>query len=295
MGGGRWSDDDYADYATKTNYVAAARHEVFSQSLKAGLDPRYVKVGAGPRAGQQLRESCDSPENPNSTPIILGLDVTGSMGAVAEQIAKIELPKLMTGIHESKPVVDPHIMFMGIDDVFAQGHGALQVSQFEPDIRIVEQLRDMWLVGNGGGNGSESYDLAWYFAAHYTATDAYEKRRKKGFLFTFGDEPAPYQTVRKEHLARIFGPGDYEDTTPAASLEAAKRKYHVFHVHCRGVEPSWDSLLENNSLRLRNPAYLTPVVLATLAIVNGADMEQVIKDSDCPAELRYAFANSLSS
>lgn len=295
MGNSRWNYDDYNNYAKTTNYRSLKREEVFSHRVDEKLDPRNVKVGKGDRKGMQLRESIISDANPDPTPIILGLDVTGSMGAVAEQIAKDELPKLMTAIHEEKVVTDPHVMFMGIDDVFAQGHGALQVSYFEPDLRIVEQLRKMWLVGNGGGNGSESYDLAWYFAGRYTYLENFEKTGKPGFLFTFGDEPAPFQKVRKEQLETIFGPGDYEDTSPETSLRMAQQKFQVFHVVVEkgGYDTSgWTKLLGNNVLFLRNTARLTDVVLATMRIANGADLHEVVGND---ADLKHAFRNALRS
>lgn len=300
MGYSRWDALAYDTYASTTNYRNARREEVFSSFVDKALDPRNVKVGKGERVGLQLRESIISEANPNPTPIILGLDVTGSMGQVAEQIAKEELPKLMTEIHEKGIVTDPHVMFMGIDDVFAQGHGALQVSHFEPDLRIVEQLRKMWLVGNGGGNGSESYDLAWYFAGRYTYLESLEKNGKKGFLFTFGDEPAPFQSVSPQLLKTIFGEGDYEKTTPEASLALAQKKFVVFHIivergcQWRDVTESWTQMLGNNAIFLRNTKYLTEVVLATMAIANGADIDQVIAESVCPDELRYAFKNALA-
>lgn len=299
MGASRWSDDQYKSYARSTNYTSKPREEVFSHRVDEKLDPRNVKVGKGDRKGLQLRESIISDPNPNPTPIILGLDVTGSMGAVAEQIAKIELPKLMTKIHESQVVSDPHVMFMGIDDVFAQGHGALQVSYFEPDLRIVEQLRKMWLVGNGGGNGSESYDLAWYFAGHHTYLEGFEKQNRKGFLFTFGDEPAPFETVTPRDLATIFGPGDYEPAKPEASLRAAQQKYQVFHIVVerggsnRSTRQSWIEMLGNNAIFLKDTQYLTDVVTATMAIANGADIHNVIAESQCSEALRYAFSTSL--
>lgn len=299
MGTARWNETDYTSYARTTNYTTKSRDEVFSHKVNEKLDPRNVKVGKGERVGLQLRESIISDENPNPTPIILGLDVTGSMGQVAEQIAKIELPKLMTQIHETGVVSDPHVMFHAIDDVFAQGHGALQVSYFEPDLKIVEQLRQMWLVGNGGGNGSESYDLSWYFAANYTYLEGFEKQGRKGFLFTFGDEPAPYRTVRKSDLSTIFGPGTYEDATPEASLKAAQAKYNVFHVVVerssggRATRQTWIDLLGNNAVFLKDTAYLTEVVLATMAIANGASIEVVIAESKVPDVLRYAFATAL--
>lgn len=299
MGNSRWDDNSYRSYASSTNYQSLSTDKVFSKGVDEKLDPRNVKVGKGDRKGLQLRESIISDENPNPTPIILGLDVTGSMGEVAAQIAKTELPKLMTEIHATGVVSDPHVMFMGIDDVFAQGHGALQVSYFEPDLRIVEQLRKMWLVSNGGGNGSESYDLAWYFAGRYTYLEGLEKQGRKGFLFTFGDEPAPFQEVSKEDLKLIFGPGTYENTTPTASLRAAQEKFQVFHIvvehgyQGRSTRDSWTDMLGPNAIFLKDKSYLTEVVLAVMAIANGADVQAVINESKCPDVLRYALSNIL--
>jgi len=296
VGNARWDQENYRSYAASTGYQTKSAAEVFSRKLTEKLDPRNVKVGKGPRMGLQLRESIISDANPNPTPIILGLDVTGSMGQIAHQIATTELPKLMTQIHETGVVSDPHVMFMGIDDVFAQGHGALQTSYFEPDLRIVEQLREMWIVSNGGGNGSESYDLAWYFAGHHTYLEGFEQQGRKGFLFTFGDEPAPFRTVGVGDLRSIFGPGDYEEATPAASLKAAQDKFRVFHIVVergrsdRSLVNSWRELLGQNTILLRDAKYLTEVVIATMAIANGAEVEAVIAKSTCSEELRYAFS-----
>lgn len=297
MGNARWDDRAYQTYATTTNYRSASRDQVFtSRQVDEKLDPRNVKVGKGDRKGLQLRESIISENNPDPTPIILGLDVTGSMGEVAAQIAKEELPKLMTEIHSTGVVSDPHVMFMGIDDVFVTSHGALQVSYFEPDLKIVEQLRKLWLVNNGGGNGSESYDLAWYFAGRYTYLENFERTGKPGFLFTFGDEPAPYQPVSKYDLEKVFGPGDYETTSPEQSLRSAQQKFQVFHVSVEkgGYDlSSWDRMLGNNHLRVRDAKHITEVVLATMAVANGANLLDVIEKSENKGVLRHAFKNAL--
>ena len=73
MGGGRWSDSDWSDYATKSAYSTKSVKEIYSsRHLNKDLDPKGLK----------FRESCDSKDNPKSTPIIVGLDVTGSMSSV---------------------------------------------------------------------------------------------------------------------------------------------------------------------------------------------------------------------
>lgn len=302
MGYSRWDSNDYTTYAASTGRATATKAELFSNSnrVDALLDPRNVKVGKGPRKGLQLRESIISAENPQPTPIILGLDVTGSMNQVAAQIARDELPRLMTEIHSTGVVTDPHVMFMGFDDVHVQGHGALQVSYFEPDLKIVEQLNKMWLVNNGGGNSSESYDLPWYFAGKYTYLECFEQQNRKGYLFTFGDEPAPTETNTVSELESVFGPGDYEPTKPEQCLKMAQEKFKVFHIcietSSKSMRPGWTKLLGNNVLWVqRNQVqYITEIVLATMAIAEGRDIEEVIAESKHKEILRNAFSNSLA-
>jgi len=308
MGNSRWDATEYRSYAKSTGRETMSKAELFRESkLDEKLDPKNVKVGKGDRKGLQLRESIISDANPNPTPIILALDVTGSMGEVAAQIARDELPRLMTEIHSTGIVSDPHVMFMGFDDVHVspthgqryQGDGALQVSYFEPDLRIVEQLNKMWLVANGGGNGSESYDLPWYFAGKYTYLEGFEKQNRKGFLFSFGDEPVPTQTMSESELTAVFGPGNYEPTTPARSLQMAQEKFLVFHIciesSSRSMRAGWTKLMGTNVLWLERSKtkYLTDVVLATMAIANGADINEVIASSKVPDILKYAFENAL--
>lgn len=296
MGSGSWSSSSYSDYATRTSYATKSTREVFSNSNV----PDSLRVNK-----ITLRESCDSEDNPNSTPVILALDVTGSMGEYAAKIAKESLPELMGDIYEKRPITNPHLMFMGIDDIHTyRKDSSLQVSQFEADIRILEQLRDIYLVGGGGGNNSESYDLAWYFAAHKTAIDSFNKRGQRGFLFTFGDEEAPYETITEADLVALFGTGQYASVTPQESLAAAREKYNVFHVVIEQgdyyrtrpsrVRESWTEIMGNNVLFLRDFRDLSEVVTATMRIANGESMETVISESKKPEALRHAFANSLA-
>jgi len=294
MGSGSFTPASYRAYSASTGYDTKPIHEVFSQQkIKDAMDPRNIT----------LRESCDSDEHPLSTPIILGLDVTGSMGRYAHEIAVTHLPKLMSGILDSRPVPDPQMMFMGLDDVHASSPAALQVSQFESDIRILEQLRDIYIVGRGGGNSSESYDLVWYFAGHRTKIDCYDRRQTPGFIFTFGDEEAPYENMKPEHLTQVFGPGQYQEVSPRECLALAQQRYQVFHVvieqgsyyrsDAAAVRRSWTQLMGNNVLFLRDSIWLSDVVLATLQVASGQDINDVINQSVCPDELRHAFSNCL--
>lgn len=308
MGASSWSNDDYKSYAKTTKHETLSRAEVFkSRNMPASLDPSKLMVNSGPTKGQRIRESCDSDVNPKTTPIIIGLDVTGSMGFVAEHIAKTGLAKLMGDIYEKQPVVGPQILFAGIGDV-RSGYGGdeapLQVSQFEPDIKIVEQLRELWLEGGGGGNQEESYDLPWYFAATKTSHDAWTKRGEKGFLFTIGDEPPPVTALTMGQIKGIFGEGAGDlPVYPSikATLEAAQETYTVFHIIAEQgdffqrrdpemVTSKWKKLLGANVLFMKDCKDLPEIILATLRIASGEDTITVIRESKNPGALMHAFS-----
>ena len=72
MGTTRWCPEDWAHYVDKSSHKS--RSEIFRHSLDRDLNPLHIK----------MRESCDSEANPQSTPIIVAVDQTGSMGFLAE-------------------------------------------------------------------------------------------------------------------------------------------------------------------------------------------------------------------
>jgi hypothetical protein len=305
MGYDRWDTNAYASNTAtraslkgKTDFTKTSVHEAFeNRSMPQALDPRKITV----------RESCDSEKNPNSTPIIIGLDVTGSMGRYAHKIATTQLPNVMEGIYEQSPVSDPHIMFVGIGDVTCDS-APLQVSQFEAGAdAIVDQLTSLYIEGHGGGNSYESYDLPWYFAAEKTKIDSFDKRGVKGFIFTLGDELPPQQDLRRHDLERVVS-GDnfvvYENTK--ALLEAVQKRYRVFHLvieegsyassHLRSVREQWTNLLGPNAIFVRNYEYLPQIIIATLQIADGADINAVLDhtESSIREELVYAFHNAIN-
>jgi hypothetical protein len=284
MGTSRWDYEETrtAYAATKSLRATQSTQEIFtSRRLNEALDPSKVL----------LRESRDSEHNPNSVPIIIGLDVTGSMGIIAERLARGELGKLMEGIFSRKPVNDPHVMVMAIGDATCD-EAPLQVSQFEADIRIDQSLQQLFLEGRGGGNSFESYDLPWYFAANRTVTDSFEKRNKKGYLFTIGDEPPPPSNPYTDYnMERVLGKtqGGYNYNSRQA-LKAAQERYEVFHViieqgnYCRGDRHSrdecvtgWTDILGRRALPCDNYEHLTEVILSAIEIAEGADPKTVIK------------------
>ena len=166
----------YGSYQSKDwDKLKSARNINAQSTVRDLYRSRHMRPELNPY-GVNFRESCDSLDNPASTAIIFGLDVTGSMGYLSEAIARDALNRTMLEIYAKTPVSNPHIMFQAIGDGISDT-APLQTTQFEADIRIAEQLLNVYFEGNGGGNGGESYLLSWYFAAKHTKIDCWEKRK----------------------------------------------------------------------------------------------------------------------
>lgn len=272
MGHGTWSATDWDRHTSSVAGKSTAA--VFSSSvMKTDFDPKKIA----------FRESRDSDSNPNATPIIIALDVTGSMHMIPDYMVREGLGPTFAEIYDRKPVSDPHIAFMAVGDVDSD-EAPLQVTQFEADIRLADQLKDIWLEGGGGGNWHESYTLPWYFAATRTRCDAIEKGRRKGILFTIGDERLP-QVLTKAQIKAVFGEGVKDDISTRDLYAMVSKQFDVFHIvveqgrHCqvdlKGVLESWRPVLGQNVLRLKDYTKLSELIVSTLQVMGGVDLDAV--------------------
>lgn len=223
MGSGYWNRNSFDNYSRGRgrtlrsdgtidgNYSA---QEIFrSTNLDPALNPYKV-----------IRECCDSDEHPNTVPVILALDVTGSMGSTAVEIAK-KLNVVMTELYNNTK--DVEFMIMGIGDL-AYDRAPIQASQFESDIRIAEQLDKIYFERGGGGNGYESYTAAWYFALNHTKLDCHN-RGKKGLIITMGDEALnPY--LPKQPLSIMTGDNLEKDVETMALYMETIKKFELYHL-----------------------------------------------------------------
>jgi hypothetical protein len=275
VGHGRWNAGAWAKYAA-THTRGKSAQEIFSaHKMKAAFDPAQIR----------LRESRDSAENPASTAIILASDVTGSMGQIAEVMIRSGLDTTMREIYDRAPVTDPHVLVMAVGDAECDS-APLQATQFEADIRLAEQLKDLWIEGGGGGNGGESYHLAWYFAALKTSIDCFEQRAKKGYLFTIGDEPI-LPGIGKSDLRRVFGDGAKADLPSADLLAMASRSYEVFHIALTNVGfarhgmpavlSTWTPLLGERVIQCDDHSKIAEVIVSAIQVVEGHDKSAVVR------------------
>lgn len=292
---GRFTSKDWDDYKTKKVTGRDTSGVFKSKMIHPDLDPMNITI----------RESRDSIGSPESNALIVGLDVTGSMGFIADAIARDGLNVLFKEIYEREPIKNPHVMFMGIGDV--EGDRApLQASQFETDIKIANQLTDIFLEHGGGANGYESYSLPWYFAALHTSIDCFEKRGKKGFLFTMGDEN-PTEILKASDIERFLGTGPQTDMTSEELLTMAERSYHVFHLmieegshyrhHGDKVKTSWTNLMGQRAIPVSDHTKIAEIIVSTIQITNGADVDDVIGswDGDTGLVIKSAVSGMASA
>src|SRR6266699_4835030 len=194
MGSGTWDTKTYNNLVSHRASTAATlgvpvmnvdfsyhQEAQTTHKIHPNLDPLRIN-----RKPAGILESRDSVEHPESNAAFVAFDVTGSNYQNAVPAQK-KLPNLMELL--VKYLSDPQVLIAANDDYNFVGNSAIQISDYESDIRIDEHIRNVWLVGQGGGNMGESYDLLMYAAAKKTALDCFEKRNRKGYFFAYADEP----------------------------------------------------------------------------------------------------------
>ena len=203
MGYGSYSASDWSRLKSSRNLSdTQSVDEIFQRrACNPKFDPKYIGT----------RECFDSEEHPNTTPIVVGLDVTASMGYLAVEVATKALNQLIMKLYSTAAVEDPALMCAAYGDF--GDFSPLQVTQFESDIRIAEQLLDLYFENHGCGEVVPT--CLWEFLSKHTNIDAINKRSKKGFLFTIGDNANIRKDQIEETIKRVIG-----DDVPGATRES---------------------------------------------------------------------------
>lgn len=285
MGGSHWSDDAYTarvSHSVKTKGTAFT----YDKDVKTGttsakvhelLDPKNLKV----------RESRDSDAHPLSNAIIVGLDVTGSMGAVVGVIHS-KLPTLMGILTRKNYIADPQILFAAIGDANSD-KAPLQVGQFESGAEMEGDLSRFYIEGNGGGQmpPQESYELLAYVGARKTSIDCLEKRGKKGYCFIIGDE-RPYPAVRRDHISHLIAAELEADIPTPVIFKELMEKYNVFYILPAGASHGrdkellgvWKDLIgPEHVLELEDANAAAELIATQIGMCEGTtDLDAAVKD-----------------
>jgi hypothetical protein len=223
--------------------------------------------------GVRARESRDSADHPNTLPVVFALDVTGSMGEIPELLARRELPNFMKVLTDSG-VADPQILFMAVGDANSDS-ASLQVGQFESTAELMDQwLTFSYLEGGGGGQNTESYELALYFIAEHTDSDAWVKRKKRGYVMMTGDEE-PYPSVSRHQVEALIGDALDEDIPIEAVIATLQETHEPFFLipnleRRKNCERRWRDLLGDHVVCLEAPEDTCWAAAGLVALTEGA-------------------------
>lgn len=281
MGGGTWTTSSFASYYTSKgrSYDAVTCSLAGSYTSQEMYTQKHLNEKLNPK--NVLRECLDSEEHPKTIPVILALDVTGSMGDAAVEVAK-DINVVMTRLF--KDVKDIEFMIMGIGDL-ACDDAPIQISQFESDIRIAEQMDQVYFEYGGGGNAYESYTAAWYMGSRHTKLDCLSKRGCRGIIITLGDEQLnPY--LPKSALARATGDDLQADIETKDLFEEASEKFDIYHIdvdHRRyrdeSIDPSWRKYLDDKHYKSVKLNAVTDTIVEMILDAINVDSPEILNEA----------------
>jgi hypothetical protein len=291
MGYGNYSIDAH-EAIVRGRANLPAQHVFKQQSCHALMNPKGVKA----------RESRDSPDHPSTTSVVFALDVTGSMGEIPERLARHELPHFMKVLLDCK-IPDPQVLFMAVGDATSDA-APLQVGQFESTAQLMDQwLTWSFLEGNGGGQGSESYELALYFLCEHTVLDSWIKRQKRGFLLMTGDE-LPYPAVSRHQVEALIGDKLDEDVPVEEVVAALQESMEPFFLipdpeRRKRCERRWRDLLGDRVLCMSSPADTCYVGAGAIGLGEGVianvdELARRLEAAGAPRDRVHAAVQALT-
>lgn len=293
MGGGSWSSSDFTSYTARSKGVKVDKsgairtplktQEVFkNRRLSDDLNPRNIKD----------RECLNTEEHPNTLPVILALDVTGSMGPASVEVAK-QLGVIMNDILQNHTIsgYDVEFMIMAIGDL-AYDDAPIQISQFESDVRIAEHLDKVYFEGGGGGNSYESYSAAWYMGSRHCKLDCL-KQGRKGIIITMGDEPLnPYLPAGP--LRDATGDKVQGDVGTKEIYEEASEKFDIYHIHVNDgsydfsrTKSSYEKYLDERHLLCSDSKRIGQTITAIILNSTGATTPSKTDDTSTRTEVGW--------
>jgi hypothetical protein len=215
----------------------------------------------------------------NENPIVVAIDVTGSMGDWSKIIWD-KMPMFYGQLLIQGYLKDPSLSFAAIGDAMCD-KAPLQVCDFAQGNELDEWLSKIWLEGGGGGQHFESYELAAYFYARHTTL---QKPTLPFFFFT-GDEGF-YPAIKAPTIQNHFGDASSETMLAKTAFAELKEKFNVFLLHKdygvrdKVIVDQWSEVLgKERILVLPEPKAVVDVMLGAIALMSETrDLETYAAD-----------------
>lgn len=275
-----------------TNYSARDWEQTATINSTKSVDQIYKSRTTDPKNNPLnivVREARDSDVHPETIPVFIAVDGTGSMGSLSKLVAsKIGLVfEALIKSHEEGKLPYPQVAVALYRDVRMDYSDIYQLTQFESDTTtLMAQVEKFAAVGTGGGgNSSESNGLVWYTAMTKMVHDHYVRRGKKGFLFTIGDEEVPPDLTYHD-IKRVFGEDVEAVPTNAEMLARINPEWEVYHLMVAqgdhmsysrlDVINSWQALLGEHALVLENTDDMVEMIASTILLSAGLSIDDAI-------------------
>lgn len=274
----------------------------------ASLADRKVHETLDPKRknslGEQIRECLDSDEHPLTVPVVVAFDETGSMGhgprIIQEKLASLKGLTLRAGLN------DVQLCFGAYGDAANNEVAPVQIGQFESGIEMEEWLNNLYLEGNGGGNGGETAGLLLWFLANFSRLDSVEKRDKKGYIFLTGDEIS--LDVSKEMITKYIDAPVERGYTMQEVIDQVSEMYEVFFLlvdnssaKYQRSEEFWKRLLgDDHVIIVENLENVSEMVASVLAIEEGvaadmSDVSRLLSDEGVDSNTIKVVGNALAA
>ena len=219
-------------------------------------------------------------------PLVYCFDITGSMGKLPKIIWD-KWPGVVGQIMARNYLPDPEMSITAVGDIRSD-KSPLQMCDFDSLRNLDRWLTRIHFEGNGGGQGSESYEMTAYFYLHY-----FDMPNAELPIFLMTGDEACAEKLYANDLRQHFG-GDHENTTAEEVFAALRAKFrgNVFRIHrpytAHGHEgwtnativAQWERLLgKDNVLHLPDDRAIGDITLGLYAIVSGATtLDQYLTD-----------------
>lgn len=282
MGFGHFDSDDYYD-SSATRKSKGIDDFAYSADVRSGRAAGVHATLDTTKMTNGVRESRDSDDHPNSIPVVIFFDHTGSMGALPRLFQK-NLANVMDVILAKAKIPDPQILVGAVGDAYCDPH-AFQAGQFESGNQFDEQLRNIVIDGGGGGQDMESYALCLYFAANHVVTDAWEKRGKRGYLFTIGDEK-PHPSVTAAEAKKYFNVDTEHNEKVEDLIVKTREKWEHFHICPQtstgrhpDIQQRWRDLIGERLVILNDENLLSETIAALIFMMETACSVDTVVDA----------------
>jgi len=223
---------DYSPGVWKGHDFASAR-----RTYDAHVGRSYdAAVTAGKGTKDLIAENV---KTDSSAPLVIVVDETGSMGDwPATMFSK--LPYLENELKEYMGE-DAEICFMAIGDAYCNEKYPLQVRPFAKGLELKDRLKELVIEGGGGGQTTETYELAALFAAEKMEIP----KAVKPIMIFIGDEQC-YDSISPDHAEKLLGIKLQKSLSTEQVFKKLKEKFSVYLIRKPYGSSSVNSLSEED-------------------------------------------------